>query len=255
MVLEVVRVSKEFVTSRNRSTQKTIAVENVSFHVQDEEFVCVIGASGSGKSTILRMIAGLTFPTTGEVLIGGESVVGPGRDRGVVFQHAELMPWRTVINNVAFGLECQGVAKDERLEIAQRYINMVGLQGFENHHPAQLSGGMKQRVGIARALAIEPSILLLDEPFGALDAQTRDELARIWYTDKRTALLITHDIEEALYLADRILVMSSRPGRIVEEVRVSFPRPRTEELRARDDFAELKLQLWRALREGMAEGG
>jgi len=258
-MLTIEDVTKTYTTRRGRSTSRTLALDGVSLSVAQGEFVAIIGASGCGKSTLLRMIDGLTRPSSGKVLLHGKEVTAPGRDRGVVFQHAHLLPWRTVYDNVAFGLECQGVPKAERDERSRRYLDLVGLRGFEKHFPGQLSGGMQQRVGLARAFAIEPEILLLDEPFGALDAQTRltmqTELARIWLVEKRTALLITHDIEEALFLADRVFVMSRRPGRIVEVIEVPFSRPRGDDVRADAEFARLKLHLWESLRDGAVSDG
>jgi NitT/TauT family transport system ATP-binding protein len=256
-MLVIEDVSKTFLTKRGRTQQATIALEGVNLSVERGEFCAIIGASGCGKSTLLRMIDGLTRPTSGRVLLHGAEITKPGRDRGVVFQHAHLLPWRTVEDNIGFGLECQGVGKVERAPLVRKYLEMVGLKGFEKHFPGQLSGGMQQRVGLARAFAIEPEMLLLDEPFGALDAQTRltmqTELARIWAVEKRTAVLITHDIEEAVFLADRVFVMSSRPGRIVEVIDVPFPRPRVDVVRADPEFGRLKLHLWESLRSGMVE--
>jgi NitT/TauT family transport system ATP-binding protein len=186
------------------------------------------------------------------VTIDGKVVMEPGFDRGMVFQQFHLLPWRSALANVEFGLEMRGLPRQERRKRAMRYIEMVGLQGFENHYIHQLSGGMQQRVGLARALAIEPEILLMDEPFGALDAQTREimqnELMRIWSIEKRTAIFVTHDIEEALYLADRIVVMSNRPGRILQIVDVEFMRPRDENLRNQPEFAAARGKIWQLLK-------
>ena len=254
-MLAIENVSKTFVTKRGGAQQRTHALSDVSLTVNEGEFCVIIGSSGCGKSTLLRLIDGLILPSAGRILIQGNEVKSPGPDRGVVFQHANLMPWRTVRGNIEFGLECLGFSKSVRKERATRYIEMVGLTKFEDHYPGQLSGGMQQRVGLARAFAVEPEILLMDEPFGALDAQTKllmqTELERIWSVQKRTAILITHDIEEALFLADRIVVMSAHPGRIANIVDVPFARPRHDAVRSDPLFGEMKLQLWDALKAGM----
>ncbi|KWX68743.1 ABC transporter ATP-binding protein [Mycobacterium sp. NAZ190054] len=250
-LLSIRQVSKTFVTRRGRNQVSTHALEDVSLDIDEGEFVAVIGASGSGKSTLLRLIDGLDVPSGGEILLRGRPVTGPGSDRGVVFQHPRLLPWRTVKRNVEFGLECVGVNKAQRSEKAAEVLDLVGLSGFENHYPAQLSGGMQQRVGIARAYAVSPSILLLDEPFGALDAQTRvvlqQDLELLWQTQRKTTVLITHDMEEAVYLAGRVVVMGRRPGRVVDIIDVPFARPRTYELRGTAEFGALKTRLWNAL--------
>ncbi|WP_216856133.1 ABC transporter ATP-binding protein, partial [Acidisphaera sp. S103] len=204
--------------------------ENLSLDVANLQFVAIIGPSGCGKSTFLRILNGLDQADSGSIEIDGNRVTGPGAGRAMVFQSFDLFPWRTALENVAFGLEMQGRPKRERLEIARQYIDLVGLTGFAQSYPHQLSGGMQQRVGIARALAVRPDILLMDEPFGALDLQTRDllqdELLRIWQNDRKTVLFVTHSIEEAIYLADRILVFSPRPARIQRDIQVPFARPR-----------------------------
>jgi NitT/TauT family transport system ATP-binding protein len=217
------------------------ALDGVSFDVTDGEFVCIVGPSGCGKTTLFRIIAGLDTPTEGGVFVGGDRVEGPDMDRGMVFQEYGLFPWRTVIGNVVFGLEQQDRSKAERRDRAAAMIDLVGLSGFEDAHPSALSGGMKQRVGIARALAVDPDILLMDEPFGAVDAQTRDmlhdELLRIWWETGKTVLFVTHDVEEAVKLADRIVVMSAGPGRVREVVDVDLSRPRE---RTDDAVAEVQ---------------
>lgn len=256
-MLVVEDVSKAFSTRGGPGT--TVALSGVDLTVERGEFVVIIGASGCGKSTLLRLIDGLQLPTTGRVLLDGQEVTGPGRDRGVVFQSAYLLPWRTVEDNITYGLECQGVSRRRRKELVPHYIDLVGLRGFEKYYPGQLSGGMQQRVGLARAFAIEPEMLLLDEPFGALDAQTKlmmqTELMRMLAAEKRTAVFITHDIEEAVFLADRVLVMTSRPGRIAEVVEIPFDRPRTDEVRGLPEFGRLKSRLWDSLRAGMVTDG
>ncbi|MFQ6137078.1 MAG: ABC transporter ATP-binding protein [Candidatus Hydrothermarchaeales archaeon] len=207
------------------------ALEDVNLKVREGEFVCLIGPSGCGKTTFLRLLAGLEAPSSGELYLDGKLILGPGDDRGVVFQEFALFPWRTAVKNVEFGLEIKGLSREERGETAMKYIDMVGLTGRENCYPHQLSGGMKQRVGIARALANEPEVLLMDEPFGSLDAQTRNrmqgELLEIWKKTGKTIIFVTHNVDEAVYLADRIVVMSCGPGRIVEIIRMGLPRPRS----------------------------
>jgi len=204
------------------------ALENINLEVKPSEFLCIVGPSGCGKTTLLRMIAGLDYPTSGEIILDGTPVQGPSPDRGMVFQEFSLFPWRTVLKNVEFGLRIQG--KRDIKRTAERYIELVGLKGFEHSFPFQLSGGMKQRVAIARALATEPAILLMDEPFGSVDAQTRnvlqEELLEIWKRTKKTILFVTHSVDEAVYLADRVVVMSLRPGRILEVLSVDIERPR-----------------------------
>ena len=204
------------------------ALETINLEVKPTEFLCIVGPSGCGKTTLLRMIAGLDYPSSGEIILDGERVRGPSPDRGMVFQEYSLFPWKTVLKNVEFGLEIRGV--QDRRKIAERYIELVGLQDFENSYPYELSGGMKQRVAIARALATEPAILLMDEPFGSVDAQTRnvlqEELLEIWKRTEKTILFVTHSVDEAVYLADRVAVMSARPGRIIECMRINIARPR-----------------------------
>ncbi|MFT4884511.1 MAG: NitT/TauT family transport system ATP-binding protein [Natronomonas sp.] len=207
------------------------ALEDVSFDVEDGEFVCIVGPSGCGKTTLFRIIAGLESATRGEVYLSGERVDEPTPDMGVVFQEYHLFPWRTVRGNAAFGLEKQGTPKAERRERVDHLIDLVGLEGFAESYPKELSGGMKQRVAIARALAADPALLLMDEPFGAVDAQTREmlqgELLDIWQETEKTVLFVTHDVEEAVKLADRVVVMAKEPGRIRETVEIDLPRPRT----------------------------
>ncbi len=205
-------------------------ISDISLSVKENEFVVLFGPGQCGKTTMINMIAGLESVTSGLVVVSGEEVLEPGPQRGVVFQSIALFPWLTTIGNVEYGLKVAGVPKAERRARAQKYIDLVGLQGFEDVFPVELSGGMKQRVGIARAYCIEPKVMLLDEPFGALDAQTRylmqAELERIWQINKRTVVFVTNNVEEALYLADRIIVMSECPSQIVKEYQIDFPRPR-----------------------------
>ena len=230
----------------------TRALEPTSLVVGDNDFVTILGPSGCGKSTLLRIIAGLDRPTGGRVTIDGREVTGPGADRGMVFQSYTLFPWLTVHENIAFGLRERGISQSERRKIADRFIQQVGLSGFENHWPKQLSGGMQQRTAIARALANDPKILLLDEPFGALDNQTRalmqEMLLGIWERDQKTVLFVTHDIEEAIFLASRVIVMTARPGRIKADVAVELPYPRHYTIKTSVEFSTLKARLTEEIR-------
>jgi NitT/TauT family transport system ATP-binding protein len=222
------------------------AVEETSIRIEPGEFVCILGPSGCGKSTLLNSVAGYVRPHSGQVRVDGEIVSGPGPDRGMVFQQYSLFPWKTVKDNVAFGPRLAGKSRAAAESIASTFLDMVGLSRFASRYPAELSGGMQQRVGIARALANYPRVLLMDEPFGALDAQTRqmmqENLLNIWSEFGTTVLFITHDIEEAIFLADRVLIMSAGPGRIIAEFAVNLPRPRMPEVTAEPAFAELKRQ-------------
>lgn len=235
------------------------ALQNFSVDVKEGEFVSIVGPSGCGKSTFLNVLIGLIPPDSGEMAINGKKIEGPGHDRAMVFQEFGLLPWRTVMNNIELGLELQGVAAKERRETCQKFIDMVGLSGFESHYPHELSGGMKQRVGIARALASDPEVLLMDEPFAALDAQTRDimqaELLRIWHEAKKTVLFVTHQIEEAVYLSDRVVVMTKRPGRMKKVIDIPLARPRDYEMRVTQEFNELKLAIWNELKDELSAGG
>ena len=226
VVLDVQRLTREFVTADG----VTVALQDVSFQAFRREFLCIIGPSGCGKSTLIRILAGLDEATSGVALLDGNPILEPGPDRGMVFQSYTLFPWLSVKRNIAFGLEMRGLSRREANEEAAQWAALVGLSEFENAYPGELSGGMKQRVAIARALAARPRILLMDEPFGALDAQTRAQmqsyLLKIWKNVEVTILFITHDLDEAVYLADRILVLEAHPGRIREMVEVPVPRPR-----------------------------
>ena len=232
---------------------RVTAVEALSLTVRDREFVSIVGPSGCGKSTLLRVVAGLQRPTSGEILLNGIPVGGPGADRGMVFQSYTLFPWLTVQGNVEFGPRLRGVAEAERRESTRRYIELVGLAGFEHAYPKELSGGMQQRAAIARALANSPEVLLMDEPFGALDAQTRalmqELLLGIWEQTHKTVLFVTHDIEEAVLLSDRIYVMTARPGRIKIEIPVPLPRPRTVDVLDAEVFIYLRRQVHHVIRE------
>ena len=228
---------------------KTVALNGVNLDIYDNEFICVVGPSGCGKSTLLNIIAGLHEASAGEVLVDGVKVEGTGVDRGVVFQQYALFPWLTVKKNVMFGLKLKKDLTDEqREEIAMKYIKIVGLEKFVDAYPKELSGGMKQRVAIARAYAVNPSLLLMDEPFGALDAQTRTqlqtELLKTWEEEKKTCFFITHDVEEAILLATKVIVMSARPGRIKEVIDIDIPYPRGQESKMLPRFTELKNYIW-----------
>jgi NitT/TauT family transport system ATP-binding protein/sulfonate transport system ATP-binding protein len=226
--IECRNITKVFI---QKGKQRVHVLEDISLDVRDKEFLVILGPGQSGKSTLLRIIAGLETPSEGSVRLDGEDVAGPGPDRGLVFQSYMLFGWKTVMGNVELGPQLNGVAREDRRRIAQRYIDLVGLNGFEKHYPHQLSGGMKQRVGIARAYANNPKVMLLDEPFGQLDAQTRyfmeKETVRIWETEKRTVLFVTNNIDEAIYLGDRIVTLKGKlPGRMHEVYDVPLPRPR-----------------------------
>lgn len=230
-----------------------MAINEIDLKIKNKEFATILGPSGCGKSTLLRIVAGLTKPTRGAVRLDGDVISGPGQDRGMVFQSYTLFPWLTVRENVQFGLEISGTPKPKLKEIAQEFVEKVGLKGFELTYPKGLSGGMKQRVAIARALANNPAILLLDEPFGALDAQTRslmqELLTQVWEELHKTILFVTHDVEEAIFLSDRVFVMTARPGRIKAEIDIPLERPRSYELKSTEAFLNLKRQALTLIRE------
>jgi NitT/TauT family transport system ATP-binding protein len=255
--VEVRGVNKSF--PRHQGGGELRVLNDVSFSLDAGTFICLVGPSGCGKSTLLRIIDGLIPPDSGEVLIGGERVREPSLDRGFVFQQFNLLPWRTVLGNVEFGLENLGVKKQERRRRAHEVIKLVDLEGFESYYPSQLSGGMQQRVGLARAIAVEPTILLMDEPFGSVDDQTRmllqDELLKIWEQAQKTVIFVTHDIEEALYLGDKIVVMRARPSRITRILEVPFGRPRTDEIRGTPEMGHLKQEIWEELKSGATVEG
>ena len=227
-----------------------VALDGVDFEIAEKEFVTVIGTSGCGKSTLLSIIAGLEEETEGVVLVDGEEVYAPGRDRGVVFQSYTLFPWMTAQKNVEFALRGP---RRERGDVARQHLEMVGLEGFADAYPSQLSGGMRQRIAIARALSYKPQVLLMDEPFGALDAQTRqlmqELLTKIWEEHRMTVMFVTHDIDEAVFLSDRVLVMTARPGRIKEDITIGVDRPRTFEVLTTPEFFDYKSRLLAAVRE------
>jgi NitT/TauT family transport system ATP-binding protein len=237
---------------------EVVALDNISFNVAPGEFLAVIGPSGCGKSTLFNIIGGLLGGYQGRITVGGETISGPHASIGMVFQEESTFPWRNVVDNVAFPLEISGVPRRERIERARHFISMVGLDGFERRYPSELSGGMRQRVSMARTLASEPKILLMDEPFAALDEQTRlllgDKVLQIQQELKQTTLLITHNITEAVQLADRILVMTFRPGRVKRIVDIDLPRPRTSEIVSSDAFGRYVAQIWSDLREEASRG-
>jgi NitT/TauT family transport system ATP-binding protein len=252
--IELVGVSKTFGVKAGGATERFLAVDDVSLSVQAGEFLALVGPSGCGKSTLLDLLGGLTKPSSGQILLDGEPITGPGLDRGVVFQQYALFPWRTALGNIEFGLEAKRLPQKERRAVAFSHLELVGLSGFENRLPHELSGGMKQRVAIARSLAYDPEVLLMDEPFAALDAQTRealqDELLRIWEKSRTTILFITHGIDEAVYLGQRVAVMTSRPGRIKRIVDIPRDfRQRAEDVRSTAEFGELRHQIWTLLRD------
>ncbi|MGP3505767.1 ABC transporter ATP-binding protein [Paracidovorax citrulli] len=247
--LHIQGVTRTFNSARGPATQALLPVD---FHVADNDFVTILGPSGCGKSTMLRIVAGLDQPTSGRVLLDGRPVEGPGADRGMVFQSYTLFPWLTIEQNIRFGLRERGMPEPQQKERAAYFIAKVGLRGFEQHHPRQLSGGMQQRTAIARALANDPKILLMDEPFGALDNQTRvlmqELLLGIWEAERKTVMFVTHDIDEAIFMASRVAVFSARPGRIKTEVAVDLPHPRHYTLKTSPEFMELKARLTEEIR-------
>ncbi|NJC21500.1 NitT/TauT family transport system ATP-binding protein [Arthrobacter pigmenti] len=232
-------------------SEEFVALDRVSLDIADNEFITVVGPSGCGKSTLMNILAGLETCTSGEAIVDGRAVSGPGPDRGVIFQQYALFPWLTVRQNVEFGLKTARVPAAERRKRAQHFIQMVGLEQFADALPKMLSGGMKQRCAIARAYAVDPSILLMDEPFGALDALTRvklqEQLLDTWSQEKRTVMFITHDVDEAVFLANRVIVMAARPGRIFDIIDVDLPYPRTEDVRLSPKFGELRNRVWHSV--------
>jgi NitT/TauT family transport system ATP-binding protein len=248
-ILTATQVAKTF-TSVTGAT--TVALQATDLAVAENDFITLLGPSGCGKSTLLRMVAGLDTPTSGQIVLDGKVIQGPGADRGMVFQSYTLFPWLTILQNVCFGLREKGMALDAQHHIAHQFIKQVGLQGFENHFPKQLSGGMQQRTALARALANDPRILLMDEPFGALDHQTRElmqELLQgIWAAQQKTVLFVTHDIDEAIFMGTRVMVMSARPGRIKCDIAVPLDHPRHYSVKTRPMFTELKARLTEEIR-------
>lgn len=252
--ISAVSVKKEFYV-RDESGKKSNLVVLDDFHldIQEGEFLSILGPSGCGKSTFLSILSGLASKTSGSLKVDGQEVNGVNKNHSVVFQGYALFPWRTVLENVETGLEIRGVKKKERREIALEYINLVGLQSFSNRYPHELSGGMKQRVAIARSLAYDPDVLLMDEPFGALDAQTREilqtELLRIWEASKKTIVFITHSLDESIYLSDRVAVMTARPGKVKEIINIPLARPRSLEIRNSEEFVKLRQFAWNVLKD------
>jgi ABC-type nitrate/sulfonate/bicarbonate transport system ATPase subunit len=249
-MLAIEGVSRVFPGVHGRAP--TRALEPATLDVADNDFITILGPSGCGKSTLLRIVAGLDRPTEGSVLLDGAPVATPGPDRGMVFQSYTLFPWLTVRQNICFGLVEKGVSRPRQRQVSDYFIERVGLKGFEDHYPKMLSGGMQQRTALARALANDPKILLLDEPFGALDNQTRalmqELLLGIWETDKKTVLFVTHDIEEAIFLGNRVVVMTARPGRIKSDLRIDLPHPRVYTMKTTPEFAALKARLTEEIR-------
>jgi NitT/TauT family transport system ATP-binding protein len=244
--LEAISIRMEYYLARTGG--RLLAVDNVSTSIEEGEFVSIVGPSGCGKSTFLKIVDGLISASDGELRLNGQTISGPGRDRAMVFQDASLFPWYTVLRNVAYGLECQGVSRQQAERRAQPFVELVGLTGFEHTFPYELSGGMQQRVNLARALAVDPELLLMDEPFAALDAQTREvmqsELLNVWQQSRKTVLFITHQIDEAIYLSDRVLVMSARPGRLLADIAVDLPRPRDLHVKRTPQFIAYTDEIW-----------
>lgn len=249
--LRIENVSRTFPPAR-KGAEPTLALQPVTLDVADNDFITILGPSGCGKSTLLRIVAGLDRASTGRVVLDGAEVSGPSADRGMVFQSYTLFPWLTVEDNIAFGLRERGIAETERRKVAQEWCQRVGLTGFEHHFPKQLSGGMQQRTAIARVLANDPKIMLLDEPFGALDNQTRslmqETLLEIWERNTKTVMFVTHDIEESIFLASRVVVMSARPGRIKLDLKIDLPYPRHYTIKTSPEFSALKAQLTEEIR-------
>ena len=258
--IEIKGISRVYNIRRNNSQEKSefTAIKDVNLTIDKGEFISIVGPSGCGKSTLLDIIAGLAKPNEGQIYIDNKLITGPDLDRGIVLQGYALFPWRTIRRNVEFGLEIKGIPKSQRKDISQQFIELVGLKGFEDRYPYELSGGMKQRVAIARALAYDPEVLLMDEPFAAVDAQTReilqDELLRIWEETHKTIIFVTHSIEEAVLLADRVAVMSVNPGTIREIVNINLPRPRRAgDVRTSADFTWTVRKVWELLHYGEVE--
>lgn len=245
-VLKAEHIGMEYV--HPRTGRRVLAIDDFSVEIGAQEFVTLVGPSGCGKSTFLKIANGLIRPTSGSITIHGENVASASGYRGMVFQDASLLPWYTVIRNAGYGLECQGIGRQEAEDRARPILEMVGLTGFEDAHPHELSGGMRQRVNVARALTIDPEILLMDEPFASLDAQTREymqsELLGIWSKSNKTVLFVTHQIDEAVYLSDRVFVMSARPGRLIANIEVDLPRPRDLRIKREASFVALESQVW-----------
>jgi len=244
VIVKVQNLTKVF----EKGSRRVVAIQNLTLDIFENELLCIIGPSGCGKTTLLRIIAGLERPTSGRVLLNGSDIKKPGADRGMIFPEFALFPWRTVAKNIEFGLEIKNLPKEKRREIAGYFVDLVNLNGFESSHPSELSSGMKQRVAIARTLANDPDVLLMDEPFGSLDAQTRNmmqkEFLRIWDKNKKTVVFVTHSVDEAVFLADRIALLTSRPGRLKRIFDVNLPRPRN---RTSSDFFHIRHMILKEL--------
>ena len=258
-MVEIQQVSKSFQKTVKDNTAEIRALADVNLSIRENEFISIIGPSGCGKTTLLKIIDGLIPHDSGQILINGKRISAPGPDRAVVFQTFALLPWRTVLANVEFSLELRRVAKEERTSIARDYLKRVGLEDFEQHYPHELSGGMQQRAGLARALAVNPLILLMDEPFGSVDAQTRqllqEELLQLWQREQKTVIFITHSMDEAVYLSDRVVIMTPRPGRVAEILDVPLARPRiAEDVRRDPKFVDLTNYIWDSLKKAMENG-
>ena len=255
-MIEITGLSKTFVKS-DKSKKTVEVLRDINVNIRENEFITIVGPSGCGKTTLLRMIAGLIKPDAGTIEVGGRPVEGPSPERAMVFQTFALMPWASALRNVAFGLELRGTPKKEREEIARTLLEKVGLKGFENSLPSELSGGMRQRVGLARALAVNPTVLLMDEPFGGLDEQTKrlmqEELLRIWELERKTVVFVTHSLDEAILLADRCFLMSARPGEINKILDIDLGRPRTRDAELNPKYAAFKKELWEHLRQAQVE--
>jgi NitT/TauT family transport system ATP-binding protein len=249
--LETINLRMEY--QRRRTGDSLLVLDDINIKVEDGRFVALVGPSGCGKTTFIKIVDGLLKPTAGKILIDGEEVSGPGRDRAMVFQDSCLLPWRTVFNNVIYGLECQDRVDAEARRRVQNLIRLVGIGNFENHYPHELSGGMQQRCNLARALAVDPEVLIMDEPFAALDAQTRElmqlELLRIWNETKKTVLFVTHQINEAVYLADQVVVFGTKPGRIRDTVTIDLPRPRALSIKRDPKFLAYEDRIWAIIEE------
>ena len=246
-------------TFRPKNRDPVTALQGLNLEVGHGEFLSLVGPSGCGKSTFLNVLLGLLRPDQGDLQLGGKKITGPGYERAMVFQEFGLLPWRTVLANIELGMELKGMPVSTRRQRSNELTNLVGLRGFEHHYPHELSGGMKQRVGLARALATDPEVLLMDEPFAALDAQTRDlmqaELLQIWDRTKKTVIFVTHSIEEAAYLSDRVAVITSRPGRAKKVLDIKLPRPRDYEMRLSPEFNDIKADIWHSLKEELISKG
>lgn len=255
--LRATDVSLEY--ANRRTGKRLLALDNINLDVHDGEFVCIVGPSGCGKTTFLNCVDGLLPLTSGTLTLDGKEITKPGPDRAMVFQNPSLLPWRTALSNVIYGMELQGVPRKTALERGREFVQLVGLSGFEDAYPSELSGGMQQRVNLARALATDPQMLLLDEPFASLDAQTREfmqaELLKIWRQTQKTALFITHQINEAIYLADRVIIFGSRPGRVREEVRIELSRPRPLRVKRDPTFLRYEDYIWEIIEDEVRKSG